>query len=124
MLFLAAALAAAPIAAAATAAGQPALLHSDPAQGEVKRGLPTSVRLRFNQPMRLDRLKVYNSEGAEQTVRLSRDAATPSIEQRGGFTRLAPGGYRAEWAASSPAGQTINGTLFFEAKEREQQPRP
>jgi copper transport protein len=121
-LFLMAALAAVPAADAAAATGrQPALLHSDPAQGEETRGLPTSVRLRFNQPMRLERLKVYDSEGVEQVVRLSRDAATPSLEQRGGLIRLRPGHYRAEWAASSPAGETISGTLFFQAKARDQQ---
>ena len=124
MLLLGAALiAAAPATATAPpTGGRPALLHSDPAQGEETRGLPTAVRLRFNQPMRLERLKVYDSEGVEQTVRLSRDAATPSVEQRGGFVRLRPGGYRAEWAASSPTtGETISGTLFFRARPRVQQ---
>ena len=122
MLFLPMALAVAlPVAASTAATGhQPVLLHSDPAQNSETRGLPTSVRLRFNQPMRLERLKVYDSEGAEQVVRLSRDAATPSVEQRGGLLRLRPGPYRVEWAASSPKGETIGGTLFFEAKQREQ----
>lgn len=122
-LFFLAALAAAPAAAAApaTTTGGPALLHSDPAQGAETRSLPVAVRLRFNQPMRLERLKLYNSEGVEQAVRLSRDSATPSLEHRGGFARLRPGGYRAEWSASSPAGETISGTLFFLAKPGEQQ---
>jgi methionine-rich copper-binding protein CopC len=121
MLFLAAALLAAAPAAATATTGQPALLHSDPAHGAETRGMPTAVRLRFNQPMRLERLKVYDGEGAEQVVRLSRDAATPALEQRGGLIRLRPGAYRVEWAASSPRGETVSGTLFFHAKEREQQ---
>lgn len=121
-LLLLAALAAAPAAVtpAATLDG-PALLRSEPAQGADTRSLPTAVRLRFNRPMRLDRLKVYDSEGVEQPVRLSRDAATPSLEQRGGFARLQPGHYRVEWTASSPAGETISGTLSFRAKPSEQQ---
>lgn len=123
MLLLLAALAAAPASAAspAAAADRPALLHSEPAQGAETRSLPTAVRLRFNQPMRLERLKVYDSAGAEQPVRLSRDAAAPSLEQRGGFARLRPGDYRADWVASSPAGETISGTLFFRARPNEQQ---
>ena len=122
MLLLPAALVAAlPVAApTAVTAQQPALLHSDPAQNSETRRPPVAIRLRFNQPMRLERLKVYDSEGAEQVVRLSRDAATPSVEQRGGLLRLRPGRYRAEWAASSPTGETIGGTLFFEAKQDEQ----
>lgn len=123
MLLLMAALAVVPIAAPTAALGQPALLHSDPAQGEATRSLPTAVRLRFNQPMRLDRLQVFDQAGAERVVRLSRDAATPSVEHRGGLFRLPPGGYRAEWAASTPAGQSIGGTLLFEAREREDPPR-
>lgn len=109
-----AALAAAPIA----ASGQPALLHSDPAQGETTRGMPTAVRLRFTQPMRLDRLQVFDSDGVEQVVRRNRDAAKPNLEQRGGLVRLQPGEYRAEWAASTAAGQSIAGTLVFRAAER------
>lgn len=119
-----AALAAVSAAAAATPTpetGRPALLHSEPAQGAETRSLPTAVRLRFNQPMRLERLRVFDEAGVEQPVRLSRDAASPSLEHRGGFARLRPGGYRAEWAASSPAGETIGGTLFFRAKPSEQQ---
>lgn len=127
MLLLPTALAAAawsaiavPAAAATTAAGgPPALLHSDPKQGETTRSLPTSVRLRFNQPMRLDRLQVFGSDGAPQTVRRSRDASKPAIEQRGGLLRLQPGDYRAEWSASTPTGLAIAGTLTFTAKARD-----
>ncbi len=126
MFLLGAALAVAALPAAAAepapATGRPpALLHSDPAQGEETRGLPTAVRFRFNQPVRLDRLKVYDSEGVEQPVRLSRDAVNPSVEHRGGFLRLKPGAYRAEWAVSSPKGETISGTLTFQARARDQQ---
>ena len=124
-LFLIAAFAApspAPAATAtATTTGRPALLYSDPAQGAETHSLPTAVRLRFNQPMRLERLRVYDSGGVEHPVRMSHDSARPSLEQRGGFARLPPGDYRAEWAASSPSGETISGTLFFRAKPNEQQ---
>jgi methionine-rich copper-binding protein CopC len=122
---LLAALAASPpapaAAAPATTTGRPALLYSDPAQGAQTHGLPTAVRLRFNQPMRLERLRIYDGGGVEHPVRMSRVSARPSLEQRGGFARLPPGDYRAEWAASSPAGETISGTLFFRAKPNEQQ---
>ncbi|MBD0275761.1 MAG: copper resistance protein CopC [Acetobacteraceae bacterium] len=113
--------AAAAAAASGTATGRPELLHSEPGQGAETHSLPTAVRLRFNQPMRLERLRVYDSGGVEHPVRVSRDAARPSLEQRGGFARLPPGDYRAEWSASSPAGETISGTLFFRAKPNEQQ---
>lgn len=116
-LLLLAALAAVPTTAAS---GQPALLYSDPGQGEMTRGMPTAVRLRFTQPMRLDRLQVFDSEGTEVVVRRNRDAAKPSLEQRGGLPRLRPGDHRVEWTASSGAGQSISGTLFFKAVERQE----
>lgn len=116
-LFLLAAVAAVPAAAPSAALDRPALLYSDPAQGETTRGLPTAVRLRFNQPVRLDRLQVFDNEGVEQIVRRSRDT-TPAVEQRGGLVRLRPGGYRVEWTVSSPSGQSTDGTLFFQADER------
>ena len=105
-------------AAVAATGAPPALLHSEPKQGETTRSLPTSVRLRFNQPVRLDRLEVFDSNGAPQQVRRSHDASKPAIEQRGGLVRLPPGDYRADWAASTPDGRAINGTLTFTAKAR------
>ena len=112
-LLLMAALAVAP---AAAAQDGPVLLHSEPAQGSTARSPLTAVRLRFNQPVRLDRLQVFDANGVEQVVRRSRDT-TPAVEQRGGLLRLPPGEYRAEWAASSPNGQSISGTLFFRVVE-------
>ncbi len=108
------------LAAPATALGQPALLYSEPAQGSVVADPPTAVRLRFNQPMRLDRIRLFDASGAEAAVRRSRDTA-PALEQRGGLFPLRPGEYRAEWSASSPAGETISGTLTFRVAEA--QPR-
>lgn len=110
-----AALAAAPVAAAAP--GQPALLHSEPSQGTVTGDSPPAVRLRFNQPMRLERLQLFDGEGREVPVRLSRDRMNPAIEQRGGLLRIPAGDYRAEWAASTPAGQPLSGTLTFRVVE-------
>src|SRR3712207_2286349 len=84
LLFLAAfaapvpAPAAAAAAASGTATGRPELLHSEPSQGAETHSLPTAVRLRFNQPMHLERLRVYDSGGVEHPVRVSRDAAMPS----------------------------------------------
>jgi methionine-rich copper-binding protein CopC len=103
-------------AAPAAALDQPVLLHSDPGQGDVTPGPPAAVRLRFNRPMRLDRLQVFDAAGVEQAVRRSRDTA-PALEQRGGLMRLPLGEYRAEWAASSPSGQSISGTLTFRVGE-------
>lgn len=114
IFLLMAALAAAPVAAAP---GQPALLHSDPAQGAVTGDSPPAVRLRFNQPMRLERLQLFDGTGREVPVRLSRDRMSPAVEQRGGLLRIPAGDYRAEWAASSPAGQPLSGTLTFRVVE-------
>lgn len=108
-----AALAAAP----AAALGQPALLYSDPPPGDVTHGPPAFVRLRFSRPMRLDRLQVVDSSGAASTARLNRDAAIPAIEQRGAIPRLPLGEYRAEWAASAPNGDAINGSFTFRIGE-------
>lgn len=116
ILLLSAALA---VAGPARALERPALLYSEPAQGQALRESPTAVRLRFNRPMRLDRLDVFDDGGAVQVVRRSRDAANPALEQRGGLLRLPPGDYRAEWAASSPAGEPIGGTLFFKVIGRQ-----
>lgn len=107
------------LAAPAVASGQPALLHSEPGQGMAMSDPPAGIRLRFNQPMRLDRLQVFDSSGAEQAVRRTRDT-TPLVEPRGGLPRLRPGEYRAEWAASSPTGERLDGTLVFRVVE----PRP
>jgi methionine-rich copper-binding protein CopC len=115
-LLLRAAVGALPATALAAAPSPPALLRSEPFQGEVRSNPPPAVRLRFDQPVRLDRLRVFDDAGAELVVRRMRDTA-PALEQRGGLSGLRPGEYRAEWSATSPAGQSVSGVLVFRVAE-------
>ena len=95
------------------AAAHSLLLGSDPAEGAVLASPPAAITLRFNEPVRLTAIRLFEADGTEWPLQRPRDMA-PRPEHGAGLGRvLTPGPWRVVWRAISADGHEIGGTLRF-----------
>jgi copper transport protein len=89
------------------------LLGSDPAEGAALPGPPAAITLRFNEPVRLTAIRLFEADGTEWPLERPRDMA-PRAEHGARLGRaLTPGPWRVVWRAISADGHEIGGTLRF-----------
>ena len=89
------------------------LLGSDPAAGAALPGPPAAITLRFNEPVRLTAIRLFEADGTEWPLERPRDMA-PRAEHGARLGRaLTPGPWRVVWRAISADGHEIGGTLRF-----------
>jgi copper transport protein len=95
------------------AAAHSLLLGSDPAEGAALPGPPAAITLRFNEPVRLTAIRLFEADGTEWPLERPRDMA-PRAEHGARLGRaLTPGPWRVVWRAISADGHAIGGTLRF-----------
>lgn len=87
-----------------------------PADGETLDSTPDAITVEFDEPMRITRVKLYDSDGTEFPVEAEsgRDAVT-TLEVP--LQPLAEGDYEFSWRGLSEDGHTMSGESSFSIEE-------
>ncbi|MEI5675330.1 copper resistance CopC family protein [Nocardioides sp. CCNWLW216] len=100
------------VAAAGTspAAAHAQLIESDPADGSVVASAPDTVTLTFNEPVRLERARIFAADGTELDVDARSSDSVVTIDPQ---DDLGEGTVVVSWELESADGHVVSGALSF-----------
>ena len=95
-----------------------ALAHSQkegttPTDGAQLTETPETIRMVFDDPMRITMVRLVNAEGSEMPI-TRETGLEPSLEFHAAPEPLAPGRYTLEWRGLASDGHAMQGSFSFE----------
>jgi len=98
------------VAGASPAAAHAQLVESDPADGSVVGTAPDAITLTFNEPVRLERARVFAADGSELDVDARSSDAVVTIAPR---EEVGSGTVVVSWELDSSDGHVVSGAISF-----------